>query len=68
MKIIVRYLVGSLELKVRYSQSTDGPFVTLGYISGKLSTSINAAYVAFYNETQRFGVALSTMEPQYQST
>ena len=68
MKIIVRYLVGSLELKVRYSQSADGPFVTLGYFSGKLPTSINAAYVAFCNETQRFVVALSTMEPQYQST
>ena len=68
MTIIVRYLVGSMELKVRYSQSADGPFVTLGYISGKLSTSINDAYVALRNETQRRVVALSTMEPQYQST
>ena len=68
MKIIVRYLVGPLELKARYSQSADGPFVTLGYISGKLSTSINVTYVALRNETQRRVVALSTMESQYQST
>ena len=57
VKRIVRYLVGSMELKIRYSQTASGPCVTQGYFSGKLPTSTNAAYVdadfASCKETRR---------------
>ena len=45
MKKIVRFIVGSMELKIRYSQSAGGHIVTQGYFSGKLPTRTNAAYV-----------------------
>ena len=57
VKKIVRYLVGSMELKIRYNQSADGPRVTQGSFSGTLPASSNAAYVdtdfASCKETRR---------------
>ena len=56
VKRIVRYLVGTADLKIRYSQSAEGPHVTQGYFSGKLPSTI-AAYVdadyASCKETRR---------------